>query len=233
MLLKFAGLINHIGREELDLQSNSKEVFIDLAIRKQALKFGEFKLKSGRLSPYFFNAGFFNHGEDLAILGQCYASTLINCQAEFDMIFGPAYKGIPLGAAASMALYTCHQRSVPFCFNRKEAKSHGEGGSLVGAPLAGKVMIVDDVITAGTAIRESIDLIKSSGAEPAGVLIALDRQEKGQSDLSAIQEVERDYQIPVYAIINLSDLQDYLGNHSDLFHYTQAISDYRKQYGID
>lgn len=212
--------------------STIKRSFIDLAIQRQALKFGEFTLKSGRVSPYFFNAGYFNQGTDLAILGDCYAQTLMDAGAEFDMLFGPAYKGIPLGTTTAVALSKNHAKNVAFCFNRKEAKAHGEGGNLVGAPLTGKVMIVDDVITAGTAIRESIDIIHAAGATPAGVLIALDRQEKGRSELSAIQEVEKEYNLPVYAIITLADLQSYLTNHRDLSHYVEAIAQYRGKYGI-
>jgi orotate phosphoribosyltransferase len=213
--------------------SANKKAFIELAIRRQALKFGEFTLKSGRLSPYFFNAGFFNQGEDLAILGNCYAQTLIEQNANFDMLFGPAYKGIPLATSAAMALSLKHKHNTAVCFNRKEAKTHGEGGHLIGAPLKGNVLIVDDVITAGTAIRESIDIIHAAGAKPAGVLIALDRQEKGKSELSAIQEVEKEYNIPVYAIITLEDLQNYLKTHTELSQYSDAIADYRSKYGID
>ncbi len=212
--------------------SDNKTKFMNLAISREALKFGQFTLKSGRLSPYFFNAGYFNQGEDLSILGNCYAETLISRQAEFDMLFGPAYKGIPLGTATAVALASNHNKNVPFCFNRKEEKKHGEGGNLVGAPLAGKVMIVDDVITAGTAIRESIKIIQASGATPAGVLVALDRQEQGKTELSAIQEVEKEYNLPVYAIITLTDLQDYVEKHEELSQYAQAISQYRDNYGI-
>ncbi|MET1256331.1 orotate phosphoribosyltransferase [Aliikangiella maris] len=212
--------------------NNIKEQFIQLAIERQALKFGEFTLKSGRISPYFFNAGYFNQGQDLATLGNCYAATLVKANSEFDMLFGPAYKGIPLGTATVTALANNHQRNCGFCFNRKEAKSHGEGGSLVGAPLHGNVMIVDDVITAGTAIRESIDIIKNAGATPAGVIVALDRQEKGKGELSAIQEVEKEYNLPVYAIITLSDLQNYLSTSDSLSKYVETVSQYRNKYGI-
>jgi orotate phosphoribosyltransferase len=212
--------------------SDIKNTFIELAIRRQALKFGEFTLKSGRLSPYFFNAGYFNQGEDLAILGNCYAQTLIEGNADFDMLFGPAYKGIPLATTTATALFHNHNKNAAFCFNRKETKKHGEGGNLVGAPLKGKVLIVDDVITAGTAIRESIQIIQDAGAIPAGVLIALDRQEKGKSELSAIQEVEKEYNLPVYAIITLNDLQNYLVGHSELSQYGEAVAKYRKSYGI-
>ena len=209
-----------------------QQTFIELAISRQALKFGEFTLKSGRTSPYFFNAGFFNQGQDLALLGDCYADTLINAGAEFDMLFGPAYKGIPLGCTTAVSLARKHGCNVPFCYNRKEAKDHGEGGNLVGAPLAGKVMIVDDVITAGTAIRESIDLINAAGATPAGVLIALDRQEKGTGELSAIQEIVVEYKLPVYAIINLDDLHHYIEGQVDMQPYAAAINTYRQQYGV-
>ncbi len=212
--------------------SNIKQTFIELAIKRQALKFGEFTLKSGRTSPYFFNAGFFNQGEDLALLGDCYADTLVNAGAQFDMLFGPAYKGIPLGCTTAVSLAREHGRNLPFCYNRKEVKDHGEGGNLVGAPLAGKVLIVDDVITAGTAIRESIELIKNAGATPAGVLIALDRQEKGTGELSAIQEIVKEYNLPVYAIINLDDLHNYIEGQPDLARYLTAISAYKKQYGV-
>ncbi|TQV88969.1 orotate phosphoribosyltransferase [Aliikangiella coralliicola] len=212
--------------------ADNKTTFIDLAIRRKALKFGEFTLKSGRISPYFFNAGYFNQGEDLATLGNCYAETLISANADFDMLFGPAYKGIPLATTAAVALSRNNNVNVPICFNRKEAKAHGEGGNLVGAPLKGKVMIIDDVITAGTAIRESIDIINDSGATPAGVLIALDRQEKGQGELSAIQEVEKDYNLPVYAIITLADLQNYLQDQPELSLYREPMSQYRETYGI-
>lgn len=210
----------------------TKQTFIELAISRQALKFGEFTLKSGRTSPYFFNAGFFNQGQDLALLGDCYADTLVNAGAEFDMLFGPAYKGIPLGCTTAISLARKHGRSVPFCYNRKEAKDHGEGGNLVGAPLSGKVLIVDDVITAGTAIRESIDIINSAGAIPAGVLIALDRQEKGSGELSAIQEIVKEYKLPVYAIINLDDLHHYIEGQTDMQAYASAINTYRQQYGV-
>jgi len=208
-----------------------KQTFIELAIQRKALKFGEFTLKSGRTSPYFFNAGFFNQGNDLATLGDCYAKTLIQANAEFDMLFGPAYKGIPLGCTTAISLARNHGKDVPFCYNRKEAKEHGEGGNLVGAPLAGSVMIVDDVITAGTAIRESIDLINQAGATPAGVLVALDRQEKGTGQLSAIQEIVKQYKIPVYAIISLEDLHNYLQEKTDMQKYLSTVTAYKLKYG--
>jgi len=212
--------------------SEVKQRFIELAIRRQALKFGEFTLKSGRVSPYFFNAGYFNQGQDLAILGDCYADTLIHNNAEFDMLFGPAYKGIPLGCTTAVSLARKYQRDVPFCYNRKEIKDHGEGGQLVGAALKGKVMIVDDVITAGTAIRESIELIQAANATAAGVLVALDRQEKGPDQLSAIQSIVKKYNLPVYAIINLHDLQNYMQQQKELQAFLPAVMTYRQQFGV-
>lgn len=214
-----------------NLKSHQRD-FIRFAIQKNVLKFGEFTLKSGRVSPYFFNAGLFDDGESLANLGAFYAQTLVDSTIPFDVLFGPAYKGIPLGASTAVSLSTIHQKNVPFAFNRKEAKTHGEGGTLVGAPLSGKIMIIDDVITAGTAIREVIDIIRAAGAEPAGVIIALDRQEKGKGELSAIQEVERDYNIPVVSIVNLTQVLDYIRDDASLSQYADAISLYRSQYGI-
>ena len=188
--------------------------FIRHALSRNALRFGEFKLKSGRVSPYFFNAGAFDDGASLAMLGRCYADAIVASRLEFDMLFGPAYKGIPLAAATAAALYSHHQRNLPFAFNRKEAKDHGEGGTIVGRRLAGRVLIVDDVITAGTAIRESIGIIRAAGAEPAGVALALDRQERGRDESgrdlteSAVQEVGRLYGIPAISILTLTDLID-------------------------
>ncbi|MCF6193592.1 MAG: orotate phosphoribosyltransferase [Kangiellaceae bacterium] len=210
----------------------TKQKFIELAIARQALKFGEFTLKSGRISPYFFNAGYFNQGSDLVVLGDCYAATLIEAGAEFDMLFGPAYKGIPLSCTTAISLATKFDRDVPVCYNRKEVKNHGEGGNLVGAPLIGRVMIVDDVITAGTAIRESIDIIQAAGATPSGVLVALDRQEMGKGSLSAIQEIVKEYKMPVYAIINLDDLHLYVQQQPELECYLSVISEYRETYGV-
>lgn len=205
--------------------------FIDFALATGVLKFGEFTLKSGRVSPYFFNAGLFNTGSALARLGRFYAQAIVDSGIEFDVLYGPAYKGIPLAAVTAAALYDQHQRDVPYAFNRKEAKAHGEGGSIVGHALQGKVLIIDDVITAGTAIRESMDIIAAEGASPAGVVIALDRQEKGRGERSAIQEVEADYGIPVAAITKLAQLIDYLEAAGDAKHLA-AIRAYREQYGI-
>ena len=206
--------------------------FIEFALSKQVLKFGEFTLKSGRKSPYFFNAGLFNSGRDLARLGRYYAAALVDSGIEFDVLFGPAYKGIPIASATSVQLAEIHDRDVPWCFNRKEAKDHGEGGNLVGSPLKGRIMLVDDVITAGTAIRESMDLIQANGASLAGVLIALDRQEKGKGELSAIQEVERDYSAKVVTIIQMGDLINYLAEKPEMAEQLVAMQAYRAQYGI-
>lgn len=205
--------------------------FIQCAIKKNVLKFGEFTLKSGRVSPYFFNAGLFDDGASLALLGQAYAHALENSGIDFDVLFGPAYKGIPVGTATAVALSSLHQRNVPFAFNRKEAKNHGEGGVLVGAPVSGRVMIIDDVITAGTAIREVLELIEKAGAEPAGVIVALDRQEVGQGDKSAIQELADEYDMPVFSIINLSQVLDYIRDDESLSQYADAVAAYREQYG--
>ena len=206
--------------------------FIRFAIERGVLRFGQFTLKSGRTSPYFFNAGLFNSGSALAQLGRFYASAVIESGLDFDVIFGPAYKGIPLGAATAIALAEQHQRDLPWCFNRKEAKDHGEGGTLVGAPLTGRVLIVDDVITAGTAIREVMQIIRAQNAEAAGVLIALNRQERGQGELSAIQEVERDYRMPVISIVSLEQVLEYLADDVQLKQHLPAVQAYREQYGI-
>lgn len=206
--------------------------FIEFALARGVLKFGEFTLKSGRKSPYFFNAGLFNTGSDLARIGRFYAAALVDAGIDFDVLFGPAYKGIPIATTTAVALADHHQLDVPYCFNRKEAKDHGEGGNLVGAGLNGRIMLVDDVITAGTAIRESMTLIEAQGAQLAGVLIALDRQERGQSELSAIQEVERDYSCKVVSIITMTDLIDYLEQHSEQTEVVAAMAEYRQQYGI-
>ena len=210
--------------------------FIEFALSKRVLKFGQFTLKSGRTSPYFFNAGLFNTGGDLARLGRFYATALTESNIDFDLLFGPAYKGIPIATTTAVALADHHDIDMPYCFNRKEAKTHGEGGSLVGSELVGKVMLVDDVITAGTAIRESMEIIKAHNAELSGVLIALDRQEKGKGELSAIQEVERDFATKVISIVTLADLVTYLEEKSqdqpEMLASLQSIKKYREDYGI-
>jgi orotate phosphoribosyltransferase len=205
--------------------------FIEFAIRRNVLRFGEFTLKSGRISPYFFNAGLFNTGDDLCHLSKAYAATIQRSELNYDIIFGPAYKGIPLATVTAMALAE-GGNSKPFAFNRKEKKDHGEGGNIVGAPLQGRVLIVDDVITAGTAIRESMTLIRESGAEPAGVLIALDRQERGNGKLSAIQEVEQEFGIPVISIIRLEQVLDYLKANPDFTGHAEKVASYRNSYGV-
>lgn len=210
--------------------------FIEFALRKQVLRFGEFTLKSGRKSPYFFNAGLFNTGRDLAQLGRFYAAALNESGVEFDLLFGPAYKGIPIATTTAVALADHYDRDVPYCFNRKEAKTHGEGGNLVGSALQGRVMLVDDVITAGTAIRESMEIIAANQASLAGVMIALNRMERGQGELSAIQEVERDYGCQVIAIITLNDLISYLeeqvASQPELAPHLDAVRAYRVEYGV-
>lgn len=209
-----------------------QQQFIEFALEKQVLKFGEFTLKSGRTSPYFFNAGLFNTGRDLARLGRFYAAALEDAAIEYDVLFGPAYKGIPIATTTAVALADHHDKDVPYCFNRKEKKAHGEGGTLVGSPLNGKIMLVDDVITAGTAIRESMEIIAQNGAALSGVLIALDRQEKGKAELSAIQEVERDFNTQVISIIKLADLISYLENQGTMNEHLAAVKAYRDQYGV-
>jgi orotate phosphoribosyltransferase len=206
--------------------------FIDNAIQNGALKFGRFELKSGRTSPHFFNAGEFYSGTALAALGRCYASSIVESGIEFDVLMGPAYKGITLAAATAIALSEHHGINVPYCFNRKEAKAHGEGGSLVGAPLQGKVLIIDDVITAGTAIREVMSILEQVGAEAAGVVIGLDRKERGKSDKSAIQEVQEEFKIPVASIIDIDDILQYLKAKSEQSALIAEIDKYRQQYGV-
>ncbi len=206
--------------------------FIEFALEKQVLKFGEFTLKSGRKSPYFFNAGLFNTGRDLARLGRFYAAALVDSGIEFDVLFGPAYKGIPIATTTAVALADHHDVDTPYCFNRKEAKNHGEGGNLVGSKLEGRVMLVDDVITAGTAIRESMELIQANKADLVSVLVAIDRQEKGKGELSAIQEVERDFGCAVISIVSLTDLITYLEQQGNNTEHLEAVKAYRAQYGI-
>lgn len=208
--------------------------FIEFAIEQNVLRFGEFTLKSGRISPYFFNAGLFKSGQALARLGRFYAQAISASKVGYDVVFGPAYKGIPLAAVTAVALADHHDRDVPYVFNRKEAKDHGEGGVLVGADLEGRVLIIDDVITAGTAIREVMQIIDANGAQPGGVVIALDRQERGKGELSAIQEVERDFNMPVVSIITLEQVLQYLDEKGDdnAQQHADAIRKYREQYGI-
>ncbi len=213
------------------MMNQLSQAFIAFAIEQQVLKFGEFKTKAGRLSPYFFNAGLFNDGMSLLKLGEFYAESIQKSGIEFDMLFGPAYKGITLAASIAIALAK-NGHNVPYAYNRKEAKDHGEGGVIVGAPLSGRVLIIDDVISAGTSVRESVELIKQNGATPCGVAIALDRQEKGLGDLSAVQEVMQSNQIPVCAIANLSDLLDYVANQHDMAQHLLNIEAYRQQYGV-
>ena len=214
-----------------DFKTDLSQSFIAFAIQKQVLKFGEFKTKAGRLSPYFFNAGLFDDGISLLKLGEFYAQSIQKSGIEFDMLFGPAYKGITLAVAIAIA-FAKNGRNVPYAYNRKEAKDHGEGGTIVGAPLGGRVLIIDDVISAGTSVRESVDLITQSGAIACGVAIALDRQEKGLGELSAVQEVQKDHLLPVCAIANLTDLLSYIEHQADFERYLQAVQQYRQQYGV-
>jgi orotate phosphoribosyltransferase len=215
------------------IMQNYQRDFIEFAIKQGVLKFGEFTLKSGRVSPYFFNAGLFNTGKALAEIGRFYAAALEEAGVEYDVIFGPAYKGIPLATTLSVALFDKYGKDVPYVFNRKEAKAHGEGGTLVGSVLEGRVLIVDDVITAGTAIREVMSMIEAApGAVPAATLIALDRQEKGKAEESAIQEVERDYGIPVISIVKLEQVLAYVADQPELTQYAASIEAYRKKYGV-
>jgi orotate phosphoribosyltransferase len=213
------------------MRSHQKE-FIEMILARQVLRFGDFTLKSGRTSPYFFNAGLINDGGSLARLGACYAQAIVEAGVAFDMFFGPAYKGIPLAVATAVAFSERHRRNVPIAYNRKEAKAHGEGGNLIGAPLEGQVLIVDDVLTAGTAVRESIGIIKAAGARPAGVVLALDRQERGQGTLSAVQEIRSAYGIPVIRIVTLDHLIEYLeagGSSEEL----ESLKNHRRTYGVD
>ena len=207
--------------------------FLDFALDVGVLRFGEFKLKSGRMSPYFFNAGLFNTGASLARLGRFYARAIVDSGIGFDVLYGPAYKGIPLAAVTAAALFDEHGIDIPYAFNRKEAKAHGEGGSIVGHPLEGRILIIDDVITAGTAIRESMDIIQAAGAKPCGVVIALDRQERGTGDKSAIQEVELEYGLPGAAIAKLDDLVEYLGGREGSEAALENIAAYRSEYGVN
>jgi len=210
-----------------------QQQFIEFALETGVLRFGSFTLKSGRTSPYFFNSGLFNTGASLARLGRFYAQAITESALNYDVLFGPAYKGIPLASTTVIALADNHQRDVPYVFNRKQTKDHGEGGQLVGAELKGKILIIDDVISAGTSVRESVDIINAANAIPAGVIIALDRQERGQDSRSAIQEVEAEHKIPVVSIIGLNDLLSYLQNNAELAQYLPAVEAYRQRYGVD
>ena len=216
----------------IESTNDFRQEFIAFAIKKEVLRFGEFTTKAGRLSPYFFNAGLFNDGESLMKLGEFYAAAITNSGIEFDMLFGPAYKGITLVASIAIA-FAKNGHNVPYAYNRKEAKDHGEGGVIVGSPLKGRVLIIDDVISAGTSVRESVKLIKANGATACGVAIAIDRQEKGLGELSAVQEVVKNNQIPVCAIANLSDLMDYLSQKQEMAQNLQAVKAYRQKYGVD
>ncbi|MCP4992314.1 MAG: orotate phosphoribosyltransferase [Gammaproteobacteria bacterium] len=209
-----------------------KREFIEFAIQNEVLRFGQFTLKSGRVSPYFFNAGLFNTGAQLDRLGRFYAAAIQDSGIDFDVLFGPAYKGIPLASAAAISLASAHDRNVPYCFNRKEAKDHGEGGNIVGAPLQDRILIIDDVITAGTAIGEAMEIIDAAGAKATGVVIALDRQERGKGEHSAIQEVEQNFDLQVVSIITLADLITYLQNDESMIEPLEAIQAYRKEYGV-
>ena len=208
-----------------------KRDFLEFAISAGVLRFGKFTLKSGRVSPYFFNAGLFNHGAQLARLGRYYAAAIVESGIEFDLLYGPAYKGIPLAAVTATYLAEEHNLDIPFAFNRKEVKDHGEGGVIVGAPLEGRILVIDDVISAGTSVRESVDIIKDNSATFAGVVISLDRQERGQRDRSAIQEVESDYGVEVASIVNLEDMITYLKDLPDFANSLDSVRKYREQYG--
>ncbi len=210
----------------------SSAAFVDFCLQLGVLRFGAFTLKSGRQSPYFFNAGLFNSGGAIAQLGRFYGRAIVDANIPHDMLFGPAYKGIPLVTTTAVALADQHQRDLPWAFNRKEAKAHGEGGSIVGAPLKGRVLIVDDVITAGTAIRESVEIIRAAGATPAGIVLALDRQEKGKGARSAVQEIEQQYGLPVASIIRLADLIEHLRSAATSPEILNAVQQYRDQFGI-
>lgn len=226
------GRVNHTSGAKIEYMEPYQQEFIRTAIACSALKFGEFELKSGRISPYFFNAGAMSSGRAMASLGRCYAAAVAASAGQYDMLFGPAYKGIPLAAATAIGLAEHFQRDLPFAYNRKEAKLHGEGGSIVGQPLEGRVLIIDDVITAGTAIREAIEMIGAAGAEAAGVVIGLDRQERGSGERSAVQEVEAEYGMPVVSIVALEHIVSYLRSEAKDTELLARIEAYRETYGI-
>ncbi len=209
-----------------------QQTFIELSVQHQALTFGEYKLKSGRISPYFFNMGKLASATALKTIGECYASALFQFTHPFDSLFGPAYKGIPLVCATAISLAAHHQRDIPYSFNRKETKDHGEGGSIIGSPLNQRVMILDDVITAGTAIRESIELIHAAKGSVAGIIVALDRQEQGETKRSALEEIQQDFAIPVKAIIHFEDIMEYISHHSDFSSFKETMNLYRERYGV-
>ncbi len=215
-----------------DLMEQYQKDFIELALKHQALRFGEFTLKSGRISPYFFNVGQLNTGKVLKSIGECYASAIKHSNITYDVLFGPAYKGIPLACTTAIALNAKFNQDIPYSFNRKEAKDHGEGGVIVGSPLKGSILIIDDVITAGTAIRESFDIIKKHHAAVAGIVVALDRQEKGQGELSAIGEIQQTYDIPVKAIITFDDIMAFIEKDPQFSAFIQPMAEYRTQYGV-
>lgn len=223
--------MTRIAFSKADTMFKFRQDFIRFAVQQKVLRFGEFQTKAGRLSPYFFNAGLFNDGASLRSLSQFYAQAILASEVPFDMLFGPAYKGIPLVAGTAIALVE-QGRNVPYCYNRKEAKDHGEGGHTVGAKLQGRVLIIDDVISAGTSVRESIELIRQAGAEPCGVVIALDRMERGEGELSAVQEVRRNYNVPVVSIATLDDLLGYLEGGDETIQNLHAIRMYRDKYGV-
>lgn len=211
---------------------NFRHAFLEFAIQQGVLKFGEFTLKSGRVSPYFFNAGLFNTGQGIGKLGRFYAQAIVEADLKFDVVYGPAYKGIPLAVATVIALAEQHGKNVPYAFNRKSPKEYGEGGSIVGGPLTGRVLIIDDVITAGTAVESALEMIRAGGGEPAGVMISLDRNEKGTSEQSAVDEVQSRHSIPVKAIATLEDMMTYIQGHEELEQYLTAVKAYQSRYGI-
>ena len=224
-------LMHQIADTDTDMASDFRHEFVRFAIARKAVTFGQFQTKAGRLSPYFFNSGAFNDGDSLNQLAQFYSKAIFASGVQFDMLFGPAYKGIPLVSAVAVALAQS-TRNAPWAFNRKEVKDHGEGGNIIGAPLVGRVLIIDDAISAGTAVRETCDIIRAGGAAPCGVVVALDRMERGTGSFSAVQEVERSYNVPVVSVATLDDLVSYLKTDPRLAHHLEAVDRYREQYGV-